>query len=180
MSVKTDAIFNLWVSSLAFWERFELAPTPEKQNPLVVEEVREAIAESIAMNKVLLYQELCDVAVVTMGMYRAKYGDAITERTIKECLVEVDNAFKYRDFQIDDLFSFRRPEVYPLFTMIGGAITLDPKLWRIQLMKAFVLLMTCDDDILGAIEYTIAKNNAKSYMTHFKDLNTGKLTRITK
>lgn len=180
MAKKTNAILDLWRGSLAFWQRFELSPTPEKQNPLVVEEVKEAIAESVALHKTLLYQELCDVAVVTMGMYRARYGDDLTAQKVSECLAEVKNAFVFRNFQLDDVYAFRRFEMYPLFTTIGGGLNPSDTYWRVQLMKIFVLLMMCDDDIVGAIEYTIAKNNAKTYMTHYKDVDTGKLTRITK
>lgn len=72
VSLREDHFERLWISTRSLHQRFGIMPTVDRQVPLVLEEVNEAIAAAADESDDALAQEIADSIVVLMGLAMAR------------------------------------------------------------------------------------------------------------
>lgn len=72
VSSRDDHFERLWISTRNLHQRFGIVPEIERQVPLVVEEMNEAIAAARFEDDLALTQEIVDSVVVLMGLAMAR------------------------------------------------------------------------------------------------------------
>jgi len=101
VSTREDHFERLWIATRSLHQRFDVVPSVDRQIPLVLEEMNEAVAAARLEGDAALAQEIADSIVVLMGLAMARGVTLDDLHTAMNTVISKNNAKTHLTHAVD-------------------------------------------------------------------------------